>query len=62
MGDGETVKANRWSKVWAEDNPDAGGDGPWFRRDPAVQAELDEEGWFGLGLERDTEILKELFE
>lgn len=61
-GDDAGVKANNWSKLWAEAHPDATGSGPWFRRDPAVLAEIEEEGWFGLGPERDAEILKELYE
>lgn len=60
--EGDEVAANRWLEVWMEAHPDAEGDGPWFRRDPAVQAELDAEGWFGFGPERDAEILKELYE
>lgn len=57
----EWTTANSWTSNWAEANPDSAGNGPWFRRDPRVAAEIAEEGWFGLGLERDAEILEELF-
>ena len=33
----EWIKANRWTKDWAVANPDATGQGPWFRRDPRVR-------------------------
>ena len=62
VGEDEWVKANQWTKVWAENNPDAAGKGPWFRRDPRVLAEIAREGYFGLGLEQDEEIKDLLFE
>lgn len=49
-GDGEWSKANQWTKRWAEKNPDASGKGPWFRRDPRVNAAISENGYLGLGL------------
>jgi hypothetical protein len=61
-GDGDWAKTNRWTKVWAEANPaPAQEKGEWFRKDPRVRARIGAEGWFGLGLERDAAILKELF-
>jgi hypothetical protein len=60
-GDENWTTANRWTEVWAEKNPDAAGEGPWFRRDPRVLRALAEKGYFGLGLERDAEIKAELF-
>lgn len=62
VGQEEWVKANQWTKVWEENNPDAAGDGPWFRRDPRILAEIAKEGYFGLGLEQDEEIKDFLFE
>ena len=58
----EWVKANSWTKAWAENHPEAAGKGPWFRRDPRVLAEIASEGYFGLGLEQDEEIKDFLFE
>jgi len=58
----EWVRANSWTKIWAENHPEAAGKGPWFRRDPRVLAEIAEEGYFGLGLEEDEEIKDFLFE
>jgi hypothetical protein len=59
VGDDEWVKANRWTKDWAENNPEADGKGPWFRRDPRVLAEIATEGYFGLGIAED-EALKDV--
>jgi hypothetical protein len=61
-GSEDWVKANSWSKAWAAKYPEAKGKGPWFRRDPRVNAQLAETGYFGLGLEKDAELIKELFE
>lgn len=58
----EWSKADQWTKDWAAANPEAAGKGPWFRRDPRVQAEIAREGWLGLGLETDDAFLKEWFE
>jgi hypothetical protein len=60
-GAADWVKANRWTRVWAEANPDAAGEGPWFRRDPRIRAEIEKEGWLGLGLETDRAFLDEWF-
>lgn len=60
-GETEWQKANQWTKVWAENHPDAGGKGPWFRRDPRVLAEIAEEGYFGLGLAEDEAIKDVVF-
>jgi len=51
-GAAEWVSANSFSRVWAEENPDHGGSGPWFRRDPRVLALLQAEdrGYLGIGL------------
>ncbi len=61
-GSDDWVKANKWTKVWAEANPDAAGKGPWFRRDPRVKAEIARDGYLGLGQETDAAFIKELFE
>lgn len=58
---GETVKADRWTRVWADENPDAGGKGPWFRRDPRIIGQIEEEGWFGLGAQADQTAFDELY-
>lgn len=58
----EWIKANRWTKVWAEANPDAAGKGPWFRRDPRVNAAIAEQGYTGIGVEVEQPFIKELFE
>ena len=52
-------KANRWTKKWAERNPEAKGKGPWFRRDPRVIKQIEATGYFGLGKEADVKYAKE---
>jgi len=61
-GTDEWTPANTWTKDWAEANPDAAGEGPWFRRDPRVLAEIEQEGWLGLGAEADAAFLEEWFQ
>jgi hypothetical protein len=50
VGAEEFTKANTWSKNWAKLHPEAKGKGPWFRRDPRVNAQIAESGFLGLGL------------
>jgi hypothetical protein len=60
--DEETVhKANLWTRDWDARNPDAGGEGPWFRRDPAVAAQIEAHGRLGLGAEADEQYIKDNF-
>ena len=57
---GEWRKADRWTDAWKEANPDvAEGKGPWFRRDPRVQAEIEAEGFLGLGADADAAFIAE---
>lgn len=60
-GASDPVKATRAAKLWAEDNPEAKGEGPWFRRDPRINAIIAEEGYLGLGLEADEAYAEENF-
>ncbi|WP_298261897.1 hypothetical protein [uncultured Litoreibacter sp.] len=62
VGSDDWIKANTWSKNWAAKHPEAKGKGPWFRRDPRVNAHIAKTGYFGLGLEADAIAIKELFE
>ncbi len=50
VGSEDWVKANTWSKQWAKRHPEAKGKGPWFRRDPRVNAIIAETGYLGQGL------------
>lgn len=61
-GESEWIAANRWTREWARANPDAAGEGPWFRRDPRVNAAIAARGYTGLGVEAEQPFLKELFE
>lgn len=58
----EWTKANQFTKVWAAENPDAKGKGPWFRRDPRINALIAADGYLGLGLEVDEAFKAYLFE
>lgn len=58
-GAAEFNKADKWTKAWAERNPDAKGKGPWFRRDPRVIKQVEATGYFGLGKEADIAYAKE---
>lgn len=55
------VKSNKGTKVWAKRHPEAKGKGPWFRRDPRINAIIAEEGYLGLGLEADKQYAEENF-
>ena len=62
-GETEWSKTNRWTKEWAEANPEAAKEkGPWFRKDPRVNALIARDGYLGLGLETDEAFKKYLFE
>lgn len=58
---GEWQRANTWTDDWAANNPDASGDGPWFRRDPRVRQQIEEEGYLGLGKEVDKAFIADWF-
>ena len=60
--DGTWSKASEWTKDWAARNPDAAGEGPWFRRDPRIAAEIAREGYLGLGEETDKAFIEYFFE
>ena len=57
----EWVAANQWTEDWAENHPDAAGEGPWFRRDPRVLSRIEEEGYLGLGQEVDEAFIADWF-
>lgn len=59
LPDGEWSAANRFTDDWADANPDAAGDGPWFRRDPRVNAEIAAEGYLGLGVAQEEAFVKD---
>ncbi|MEM7488041.1 MAG: hypothetical protein AAF390_02845 [Pseudomonadota bacterium] len=61
VGDEEWIKANTWTKKWADENPEAAGDGPWFRRDPRILAEIEEEGYLGIGEDADQAFFEDWF-
>ena len=58
-GAAEWTMTTRWTKAWAERNPQAKGEGPWFRRDPRVRKQIDKSGYFGLGKDADEKWIKE---
>lgn len=62
-GAADWSKTNRWTKDWAEANPALkDGKGPWFRRDPRVNAAIDKDGYLGLGAETDRAFIEYYFQ
>ena len=61
LGQDEVNKANLWTKDWKKRNPDVGGKGPWFRRDPGVNEQIDKNGRLGLGAEEDQKYIEDNF-
>ena len=55
------AKANKASKLWAEEFPEAKGKGSWFRRDLRIKDITSTEGYLGLGLDADKAYAKENF-
>ena len=60
-GADKAVKTNLWTKDWKKRNPDVGGKGGWFKRDPNVAAEIEENGRLGLGAEADKLYIEDNF-
>ena len=60
-GAGAAKKTNLWTRDWKRRNPDAGGKGPWFRRDPGVREQIEANGRLGLGAEADRKYIEETF-
>ncbi|MEM7547986.1 MAG: hypothetical protein AAF367_20885 [Pseudomonadota bacterium] len=59
----EWQKANQWTKEWARLNPELKDvKGPWFRRDPRVNAKIAATGYLGLGQEADEAFIEYYFE
>ena len=61
LGEEAAKKANIWTRDWAERNPEVGGKGPWFRRDPKIMEQIEAHGRFGLGAEVDRKYIEENF-
>lgn len=57
----DPAKTNRWTAEWAKRNPDAPGEGPWFHRDPKVNAQIEAHGRLGLGAEADQKYIEDNF-
>ena len=56
-GSAEWQPADRFTSAWEDRHPEAAGEGPWFRRDPAIQAIIEESGCLGLGLDVDAAFI-----
>jgi len=58
----EAARANRFTDVWAEENPTAAqAGGEWFRNDPDIRAQIEAEGYLGLGPAIDDAFIAEWF-
>jgi hypothetical protein len=59
-GSDKWLPTKRWTRIWQRRNPEAAaGKGPWFRNDPAVNAEIEANGYLGLGAEADATFIQE---
>ena len=59
-GSDKWAKTARWTRAWKRANPDLKDrKGPWFRHDPAVNAEIEANGYLGLGAEVDAKFIEE---
>ncbi|NQW09027.1 MAG: hypothetical protein HQ481_03985 [Alphaproteobacteria bacterium] len=57
---GDFQKTTLWSRVWNERYPELKAKkGPWFRKDPRVNALIARDGYLGLGLEVDKKFIAE---
>lgn len=61
LGEETLHKTDRWTGDWSARHPDAAGEGPWFRRDPGVAAQIEAHGRLGLGAEADAKFIEENF-
>ncbi|MBU1212413.1 MAG: hypothetical protein KJ587_14230 [Alphaproteobacteria bacterium] len=58
-GETEWKKAELWTEAWKSRNPNATGEGPWYRRDPRVVKQIEKEGYLGLGPKVDKKWIAE---
>ena len=50
----------RWTRIWKREFPEAAArKGRWFRNDPRVNAEIEANGYLGLGAEADKAFIEE---
>jgi hypothetical protein len=61
LGQDTANKTNLWTKDWAKRNPEVGGKGAWFRRDPKVMEQIGANGRLGLGAEEDQKYIEDNF-
>lgn len=58
-GAAEDIKANAWGAAWNAAHPDLKDKkGPWFRKDPRVNALIQRDGYLGLSHAADKEFLE----
>lgn len=58
-GQGEFAKTNRWTRQWNAAHPDlAAQKGPWFRKEPRINALIARDGYLGLGPDADKEVIE----
>ena len=59
-GSDKWIPTKRWTRIWKRNNPEAAAKkGRWFRNDPAINAEIEANGWLGLGAEADKTFIEE---
>lgn len=57
----EWSSATLWTEVWEAANPEAAGEGRWYRRHPGIAALIERDGYLGLGPEADAAYIAERF-
>ncbi len=58
----EFQPADAFTSAWAEANPEAAAQGgDWFRNDPGVRGQIEQNGYLGLGLETDKAFIADWF-
>lgn len=61
-GAARPAAAKRWTRVWRRNNKEAAKKkGPWFRHDPAVNAEIERDGYLGISHEADKKFIEEFY-
>ncbi|MEM7188913.1 MAG: hypothetical protein AAF439_04810 [Pseudomonadota bacterium] len=59
-GSDKWAKAARFTRMWKRDYKEhAKKKGPWFRHDPRIAAEIEANGYLGLGAEADAKFIEE---
>ncbi|ETX11675.1 hypothetical protein OCH239_20015 [Roseivivax halodurans JCM 10272] len=59
LSETEWAETDRFTEIWSEENPGAAGEGPWFRNDPRIAAEIETGGWLGIGPDQEDAFVRD---